>query len=803
MLVVRLGIAVTLLLSIFAAEAPADSVWTVVSSGEPDARIVRQLRELAAQSHATLHFSNRPAELVDRSSVPAHLVIELREDGNVNTFREDLLREASNSDVQPTPELANEGYILSISYDQRSVPVRIRIRTISSKGQHNALLRVPDLLAMGRASISTELVPRPQVVRGDSADRDVTVADYPSFPVRGIVEGFYGTPWSHRQRLEVLRFEGQHGMNVYFYGPKDDPYHRRLWREPYPAGEMRRLADLVRTAKRNFVDFNFAISPGLSMTYASEAEFQTLAKKLKRISRLGVSDFSLFLDDVPQDLVHPEDKARFNSLSQAHIYVINKLYDYLKSLSPQFHLTVCPTTYTNEWGDREYVKDLGAGVTQGVSIEWTGIEVIPDEITVAEANQWSGYLHRKPLVWDNILSNDGGPWILKLDAFRGRAAGLPAAIQGLVANPMGQVHAAFIPLQTVADYLWNPASYMPEKSRFHAIVSQYGKDGPQLLAPLLQFYSDRGEAKNGLRSIFDEQHSPIDVAVIQSQIANLDSVISQLKQHRQSAALAAELASIPGYLRPQLKSLLADLAFRHLPDGRIEWNREYDVLKATKLSSAPELDGEFSKWLSGPAYVLNDASQLREGTKFWEGPQQFSARVALRWDDDELYVGIDVTDSQLYQPYSGRGVKNGDTFRLILDTEMLANAKAGRPTSAYDLYLSPGNFADVKPSVYCEQDFVPQRPLHDYNHEIQTVWKKTARGFSADIVIPTRFFGGEPFRAGREIALSFGAQKTLPSRDIVDEEQNQIVFTSKKDKLFPVDPENRKTFQRLVLVDTN
>jgi hypothetical protein len=134
---------------------------------------------------------------------------------------------------------------------------------------------------------------------------------------------------------------------------------------------------------------------------------------------------------------------------------------------------------------------------------------------------------------------------------------------------------------------------------------------------------------------------------------------------------------------------------------------------------------------------------------------------------------------------------------------MLANAKAGRPTSAYDLYLSPGNFADVKPSVYCEQDFVPQRPLHDYNHEIQTVWKKTARGFSADIVIPTRFFGGEPFRAGREIALSFGAQKTLPSRDIVDEEQNQIVFTSKKDKLFPVDPENPKTFQRLVLVDTN
>ena len=60
----------------------------------------------------------------------------------------------------------------------------------------------------------------------------------------------------------MLRFEGQHAMNVYYYAPKDDPYHRARWREPYPRDQLKRLGELVETAHQNFVDFCFAISPG-------------------------------------------------------------------------------------------------------------------------------------------------------------------------------------------------------------------------------------------------------------------------------------------------------------------------------------------------------------------------------------------------------------------------------------------------------------------------------------------------------------------------------------------------------------
>ena len=61
---------------------------------------------------------------------------------------------------------------------------------------------------------------------------EVAVADWPDMPFRGTVEGFYGTPWSHEARLSQLEFYGKNKMNVYIYGPKDDPWHRDKWRVP-------------------------------------------------------------------------------------------------------------------------------------------------------------------------------------------------------------------------------------------------------------------------------------------------------------------------------------------------------------------------------------------------------------------------------------------------------------------------------------------------------------------------------------------------------------------------------------------
>jgi hyaluronoglucosaminidase len=47
-----------------------------------------------------------------------------------------------------------------------------------------------------------------------------------------LIEGFYGPPRSQEERLDLLRFAAAAGFNTWVHAPKDDPYHRRLWREP-------------------------------------------------------------------------------------------------------------------------------------------------------------------------------------------------------------------------------------------------------------------------------------------------------------------------------------------------------------------------------------------------------------------------------------------------------------------------------------------------------------------------------------------------------------------------------------------
>ena len=87
-------------------------------------------------------------------------------------------------------------------------------------------------------------------------------------PLHGVVEGYYGRPWSGEARRDVIRFIGGRGMNAFVYGPKNDPFHRDRWRELYPAeglADLRTTAGVARQAKVRFV---YALSPGLDVCYA-------------------------------------------------------------------------------------------------------------------------------------------------------------------------------------------------------------------------------------------------------------------------------------------------------------------------------------------------------------------------------------------------------------------------------------------------------------------------------------------------------------------------------------------------------
>ena len=65
----------------------------------------------------------------------------------------------------------------------------------------------------------------------------------------GVIEGFYGKPWTRAERFELFDWMAAWGLNTYVYAPKDDLHHRALWREPYSAadaGELTRWGSLPR-----------------------------------------------------------------------------------------------------------------------------------------------------------------------------------------------------------------------------------------------------------------------------------------------------------------------------------------------------------------------------------------------------------------------------------------------------------------------------------------------------------------------------------------------------------------------------
>ena len=122
-----------------------------------------------------------------------------------------------------------------------------------------------------------------------------------------MIEGFYGPPWSHAERRDMIEFCGRHGFNTWVHAPKDDPYHRKLWREPYPDAELEQLAELAREAERNGIDFAYAIAPGLDVCYSRESDFEAALAKCRQVQSVGVRSFQLLWDDIEHTLDHGTD----------------------------------------------------------------------------------------------------------------------------------------------------------------------------------------------------------------------------------------------------------------------------------------------------------------------------------------------------------------------------------------------------------------------------------------------------------------------------------------------------------------
>src|SRR6188768_802319 len=122
----------------------------------------------------------------------------------------------------------------------------------------------------------------------------------------GVIEGFYGPPWTQAERFQLFDWMVRWGLNTYFYAPKDDLNRRAIWRELYTDAQAGALGQLIQACRERNLRFIYALSPGLDIRYCKGAELSHLKQRFEQLLGLGCQNFALLFDDIP-DRMAEED----------------------------------------------------------------------------------------------------------------------------------------------------------------------------------------------------------------------------------------------------------------------------------------------------------------------------------------------------------------------------------------------------------------------------------------------------------------------------------------------------------------
>ena len=373
--------------------------------------------------------------------------IALGEQGHLS---DDVAKMEDELGISSLANLSAEGYVLEIQSDANELSQEGTI-FLKGKDGEGTFYGVKTLIQLAHKNNDNSL-----------QFEKVNIVDQPSMSIRGIIEGFYGSPWDQEDRLDQINFYGDYKMNTYIYAPKDDPYHRDKWRDPYPESEMDRMKELIETANENKVDFIFAISPGIDIHFdgeKGEEDFQALMDKSESLYDMGVRDFAILFDDIDNKdgVKHGELLNRFNE-------------EFIKEKEDINPLITVPTEYdTLAMGGEisnlnPYTKSLSETLDDDITVMWTGQVVVPESLPLENVEFMQEVYGDQIGVWWNYPVTDYLTSKLALGPIVEIDKRLEGEIDFFTMNPMEHANLSKISLATGADYSWNIPEYDADRS---------------------------------------------------------------------------------------------------------------------------------------------------------------------------------------------------------------------------------------------------------------------------------------------------------------------------------------------------
>ena len=398
--------------------------------------------------HAGLVINPTPQAMYLMRGLPAKISKGVALDGQAKNFKQEL----------GFLKHKKRGLKLTINYvdsfaEGSEVPNKSGAYTLKVDHSSGISIEAYDELGAFYAIQTLRQIMESERVQNEGTIPAMVIRDWPDLKYRGVVEGFYGEPWSHEARLSLIDFYGRFKMNYYVYGPKDDPYHSSpYWREEYPADEAAQIKELVEACKRNRVHFVWAVHPGKDIKW-EESDIQNLLRKFDAMYALGVRAFAVHFDDIEGAGTNPYYQTELmNILTE----------DFVKAKGDVEPLIVCPTEYTRLWAnptERGSLVIYGNELNPECDVFWTGDAVCSD--MTERTMEWiKSRIQRPALFWWNFPVTDYARHIIMQGPVYGLANTMDdTKTRGILSNPMEHAEASKLALYSVGDYAWNVEAY--------------------------------------------------------------------------------------------------------------------------------------------------------------------------------------------------------------------------------------------------------------------------------------------------------------------------------------------------------
>lgn len=360
-----------------------------------------------------------------------------------------------------------------------------------------------------------------------------------------VVEGFYGTPWSHEARRDVLRHAARHGFAAYLWAPKADPLHRRRWDETPSSDHLDRTAELADEARALGMRWIYGLSPTVRVGVATDAA--RVVARLRPVQDVGVRSFVLGFDDTWPTLL---PRLATRAAGRAHGLLAATVAAALRERQPDAEILVVPAIYAGRAeelppGALDYLRGL-AEHAGDLPSAWTGARIFSAWIRGDEIRALAAATGLSPWVWSNAIAND---W---LPLMTGEPLGRPAterfpgawpdalAPDVITATSLVALNAAREPeltrahLGCLASWARDPTAHDARGAFDRALTDAFGEEGAEVVRPLVEATARHALAAPARR----------DLAALDAAIADLVAARRTGGGQEEMAAVATRLAAL-------------------------------------------------------------------------------------------------------------------------------------------------------------------------------------------------------------------------------------------------------------------